>query len=311
MSNVSDGLIEFKMCELIRAFRYEQGISQKELYQGLCSKKEYFQLESGDSEIDELLFEQLLSRLHIQNRLFDIMLDDDQFGRMECRHNIKLCLQKEQWKQAEQLLIEYEAMTPNNNLHQQYVLAKRAELLFQTGQPDAQKFKEALERTLPVVELENRLQGSGVISEDELWMYFRYRSCEQEFAEEEYRFFLNVIENCFLKHQIYPAVYFEAAYQLALKLHGMQKYVQCREVCGKTMTELKQGKKFFCLPQVLFLDAVTGMRLRHDIEQERELFQQCKQAYYISMNFCKPEMAQKMLAYCEEEFWWHIIEQAR
>lgn len=311
MSNVSYGLIEFEMCGLIRAFRCEQRISQRELYQGLCSKKEYFQVESGNSEIDELLFEQLLSRLHVQHRLFDIMLDDDQFDRMECRHKIKLCLQKEQWEQAEQLLIEYEAMAPNNNLHQQYVLAKRAELLFQTGQPEAQKFKEALELTLPVEGLENRLQCSGVISEDELWMYYRYRNCEQEFAEEEYRLFLQVIEKCFLEHQIYPEVYYEAAYQFALRLHNMQKYVQCREVCEKTIAELKQGKKTFCLPQTLFLDAVTGMRLRHDEEQERELFQQCKQAYYISLSFCKPEMAQKVQAYCEEEFGWHIIEQAK
>ncbi len=311
MAKVTCGLAEFEMCELIREFRYHQGISQQELYKGLCNKKEYFQLESGDSVIDELLFKQLLSRLHVQHRLFDIMLDDDQFDRMECRHKIKLCLQKEQWEQAEQLLIEYEAMAPNNNLHQQYMLAKRAELLLQMGQPDAQKFKEALELTLQVEELENRLQGSGVISEDELWLYFWYRSCELELTEEEYRLFLQVIEKCFLEQQIYPEVYFEAAYQLALKLHGMQKYVQCRKVCEKTIAELKQGKKTFCLPQTLFLDAVTGMRLRHDAEQERELFQQCKQAYYISLSFCKTEMAQKMLTYCEEEFGWHIIEQVR
>ena len=57
--------------------------------------------------------------------------------------------------------------------------------------------------------------GSG-ISEDELWMYFRYRSCEQEFTKEEYRLFLQVVEKCFLEHQIYPEVYFEAAYQLGI-----------------------------------------------------------------------------------------------
>ena len=202
-------------------------------------------------------------------------------------------------------------MAPNNHLHRQCLLAKRAEIMFQTGQRDALKFKEALELTLPVEELERRLQGSGVISEDELWMYFRYRSCGQEFTEEEYQLFLQVIENCFLEQQIYPEVYYEVAYQFALRLYKMQKYVQCREVCKKTLEELKQGKKTFCLPQTLFLDAVTGMRLRHNAEQERELFQQCKQAYYISLSFCKPEMAQKMLMYCEEEFGWHIIEQVR
>jgi len=311
MSDVCDGLIEFKMCELIREFRYQQGISQQELYQGLCGKKEYFQVESGNGEIDELLFEQLLSRLHVQHRLFDIMLDDDQFDRMECRHKIKLCLQKEQWERAEQLLTEYEAMAPNNNLHQQYVRAKRAELLFQTGQSAGQMFKEALELTLPVKELENRLQGSGVISEEELWLYFRYRSCEQEFAEEEYQLLLQVIEKGFLMHQIYPEVYFEVTYQYALKLWRTEEYVRCKDISKKTVSYLQDGVKQFRLAELMFLNALAELKLRHDKEKERELFQQCKQAYYISLSFCKPEMAQKMLTYCEEEFGWHIIGQVK
>lgn len=311
MKNVSYEFMEFEMCELIREFREHQGILQHELYKGLCSKKEYFQLESGDSAIDELLFEKLLSRLHVQHRLFDIMLDDDQFDRMECRHNIKLCLQKEQWEQAEQLLQEYESMAPDNNLHQQYVLARRAEILSQAGMPDGWRFKEALELTLSIKELEKRLQGSCVISEDELWMYFRYRSSVREFTEEEYVSFLRTIEKNFFVHQIFPEVYFEAAYQYALKLYRIQNYVGCREVCEKVTSELKQGKKFFFLSQTLFLDAITGMRLPHDAEQERKLFQQCKQAYYISLSFCKMEMARKMLEYSEEEFGWHIIEQVR
>jgi len=311
MKNVSNEFMEFDMCELIREFRYHQGVSQQELYKGLCNKKEYFQLESGDSEIDELLFEQLLSRMHVQNRLFDIMLDDDHFDRMECRHNIKLCLQKEQWERAEQLLQEYEAMAPDNNLHQQYVMARRAELMFQTGQPAGQKFKEALELTMPVEELERRIQGRGVISEDELWMYFRYRSCEQAFTEEEYELFLRTLEKYFLAHQIFPEVYYEAAYRYIFQLYKMQKYEHCRELCEKILAEMKKSKKVFCLPQVLFVDAVAGMRLCHDTEQERDLFQRCKQAYYISLSFCKREMAQKMLTYCEEEFGWHIIKQVK
>lgn len=202
-------------------------------------------------------------------------------------------------------------MAPNNNLHQQYLLAKQAEIMFQTGKTAGQKFKKALELTLPVKELEKRLQGSGVISEDELWMYFRYRSCGQEFTEEEYERFLRTMERYFLVHQIFPGIYFEVAYQYALKLHRTQSYVRCREVCEKAISELKRGKKFFFLPQTLFLDAITGMRLLHDAEQERKLFQQCKQAYYISLSFCKIEMARKMLEYSEEEFGWHIIEQAK
>ena len=311
MKNVNYGFLEFEMSKLIREFRYRHGVSQNALYMGLCNKKEYFQLESGDSEMDELLFEQLMSRLHVQHRLFDIMLDDDQFDRMECRNHIQLCLRRRKWEQAEQLLIEYEAEMPKNNLHLQYVLANRAEILFQNGQEAGQSFKKALELTMFLEELEKRLLENGVIAENECWMYFRYRCCEQELSEAEYAAFLKSVEKYFLEHQIYPEVYFEATYRYALWLCRLQKYVQCREVCGKAIMELKQGKKVFCLPQILFLDAVAGMRLHYDAEQERELLQQCKQAYYISLSFGKAEMAQKMIAYCLEEFGWHIIEQVK
>ncbi len=311
MQKVTYEFMKFDMCGLIREVRCERGISQDVLYEGLCNKKVYFQIESGGSELDELLYETLLSRLHVQQRLFDVLLNDEEFDRMECRHKIDVCIKKEQWEQVEKLLCEYELLAPTNNLHQQYVLAKRAELMYQTGQKAGQQFKEALELTLSLKEIEKRIQGNGVIGTEELWMYYRYRSCEKEFSEEEYEKFLSMVERFFLEKQIYTEVYFETAYQHALMLYKMQEYVRGREACGKMISWVKKGKKSFCLPQILFLDAIMGMRLRRNAEQEKELFQQCKQGYYTSLCFGKLEMAKKMASYCEEEFGWHIIGQVK
>lgn len=311
MQRVTYEFMEFDMCELIREVRCEKGISQDVLYQGLCNKKVYFQMESGGSELDDLLYETLLSRLHVQQRMFDVMLDDEEFDRVECRHKIDVCMKKEQWEQVEHLLCEYELLAPTNNLHQQYVLAKRAELMYQSGQEAGQRFKEALELTLPLGETEKRIQGSGVIGAEELWMYYRYRSCEKEFSGEEYEKFLTMVERCFLEKQIYLEVHFEAAYRYALMLCKKKEDILGREVAKKAIAWLKKGKKSFCLPQILFLDAIMGMRLRRNAEQEKELFQQCKQGYYTSLCFGKLEMAKKMASYCEEEFGWHIIGQVK
>lgn len=308
MGKVEYDFSEYEMSVLIRNFRHERNISQEILYEGLCGKKTYYQMESGDSVMNQLLFERLLSRLHIQHRLFDIMLTDEEFDRLECRYEINLYIQKKQWEQAEQLLKEYEAQASEEKLHKQYVLMNRAEILFQTGEKTGRLFKEALELTMSVSELEKRLHSNGVIAEDELFMYFRYRGCEKEFSGEEYRQFLEVLEREFLKRQIYTSVYFEVAYQYVLKLWDEQEYVQCRRICKTAVAWLADGRKHFNLPELLFLDAIAGMRLRHDEEQERELLLQCKQAYYISSSFCKLEMAQKILEYCKEEFSWHITE---
>ena len=142
-------------------------------------------------------------------------------------------------------------------------------------------------------------------------MYYRYRSCEKEFSKEEYEIFLTMVERCFLEKEICPEVYFEAAYWYALTLCKKQEYLHGREVAKKAIVWLKKGKKSFCLPQILFLDAIMGMRLRRNAEQEKELFQQCKQGYYTSLCFGKLEMAKKMASYCEEEFGWHITGQVK
>ena len=199
----------------------------------------------------------------MQHRLFDVMLNDEEFDRVECRQKINVCRKKEQWEQVERLLKDYEKLAPKNDLHKQYVMEKQAELMFQTGQDAGQQFKEALELTMAVKELERRLNGNGIIAEDELWMYFRYRSCERAFSEEEYENFLNMIEQSFLVKQIYPEVYYEAAYQYALHMYQKAEYVRGREVCGKMISWLKKGKKSFCLPQILFLDAIMGMRVAY------------------------------------------------
>jgi len=172
MINETIGLEKMEISDLIRELRREKRIPQDVLYAGLCSRKKYFQLENGDVILDELLSECLFSRLHVQYHLVDIMLDDENFWQKQCRHEINLQIQKRCWKKAEALLEEYEEKASPKAIHKQYVLEKRAEVQYQKGNKDAGKlFREALEITMPVLELEARLKNSGVISEDELWMY--------------------------------------------------------------------------------------------------------------------------------------------
>ncbi len=309
MKNETIGLEGMEISELIRELRIEKGIPQEVLYQGLCTRKKYFQLENGEVVIDELLSERLFSRLHVQYKLIDIMLDDEQFWQKECRHEIAVQLYKRAWEKAECLLKEYEEKAPKTELHTQYVLAKRAEIGLKTGQKDCGKaFLEAMELTITVHELESRLKGNGVISEDELMWYVYYRICDKPFSMEEYRLFLERIEELFLSVQINTELYFKMAYWYTESLLEAEQFVLCREVCQNAITWLKQGVKSFHLPEFYFLDAMAGMKLKHEPEEERELFQQCKMAFYVGMAFGETDVAEKIKKQCEENYGWHITD---
>ena len=167
-------------------------------------------------------------------------------------------------------------------------------------------FFRGLELTMPVIELEYRLKGNGVLAEDELWMYFCYRMCEHPFFTEEYPSFLQHMEEVFLSVQIYAEVYFEAAYEYAYLLWQSQQYVFCRELCQKAILWLKRGGKDFHLPEFYFLDAMAGRKLQQEPEEERELFYQCKMAYYVASSFGEEEVAKMIETQCREEFGWHI-----
>lgn len=309
MKNETIGLEGLEVSELIRELRLEKNIPQNVLYEGLCKKKVYFQLENGEVVMDEFLSERLFSRLHVQYKLIDIMLDDNNFWQKECRHEINLQMRKKAWEKAESLLKEYEERAPKTELHAQYVLAKRAEIRWKTGQENCgQEFLKALEMTMPVSEVEERLKGNGVISEDELLWYFCYRSCDKPFPTGEYMLFLEQVENLFLSVQIYAEVYFEAAYQCVRMLYETEQYVLCREVCQKAISWLKRGVKSFYLAEFYYQDARAGMQLRHDSDKEKSFLHQCRMAYYVSLSFGETEAAEKMRQQCEEEFGWHITD---
>ena len=307
MKNETLGLEGMEISEMIRELRVKKKIKQEVLYSGLCNRKVYFQLENGNVIMDELLSERLFSRMHVQYRLLDIMLSDENFWLKEYRREIDLQIHRQCWKKAQCILMEYETKMPQTNLHKQYVLEKQAEIFYRMKRENTGSlFCEALELTMPVQEFEKRLQGDGIISEDEFWMYFRYKSNEKNFSLDEYALFLKRVEELFLIAQIYVEVYFEAAYQYACILLETEQYIKCRGICKNAIAWLKQGSKNFHLAEFYFMDAQSGMALKQD--EEEAFYHQCKMAYYVSMSFNDNRMAEKIEKYGREEWKWRITD---
>jgi len=293
-----------EISEIIREERIRQNVSQAELYHGLCTKKAYIRLENGEGISDELLTERICSRLHIQYRLLEVMLNDEEFWQKECRVKINKLIWKKEWEQAEKLILLYEEHTPENKLHKQYSMAGRAKVLEGLGEyKEAEAmYQKALELTLPVPELEKRLTETKVISEEELELYFHYRVCEKELSLQEYAMLLKQAEEIFPAMQIYAEVYFYIGYRYAKALYEQESYRWCLEVCDKLISVLRKGVKRFYLSELYFLQVMAGMRLQYSEEEEKEMRQQCKTAYYVGVSFGEKEMTKRIAEYYREEF---------
>lgn len=294
---------------LIRELRIEKGISQRKLYAGICSKKTYMRLEDGEGIADEWMAECLLSRLHVQYRLLEIVLSDEDFWQKECRYEMDKCIRKGRIGKAKELLAEYEQKVENTVLHKQYILWKKAELLKKENADGAGEIaREALELTLPISEVAKRLNGAIVLSEMELELYFLYRSCKKKFTLEEYKDVLEKMQEAFIKEHICLRCYFEIAYEYAKLLFDREYYTECREFSNQRILELRKGNRTDYLIEMYFISALAGMKLADSEEKQRSLLQEMKAAYYGAMAFGQAELANGIKEYCQEEFGWHIID---
>lgn len=294
---------------LIREQRIARKVSQRELYAGICTQKAYRKLEEGEGIGDEWMAECLLSRLHVQYRLLEIMLSDEDFWRKECRYEIDKLVRKEEFEKARNLLDEYESKAQEDGLDRQYVLWKRAVLLRQTDIKKAGMLaKEALELSLPVAEVERRLQGKVVLSEMELELYLLYRRGVKEISMKEKREILQQLKRSFIDAHIGLRCYFELVYEFATELLRTKNYRECREVCIQTMQILRGGNRYDYIPELYFISAIAGKCETNSGEGASVFCQEIKIAYYTAMSFGKAEMAKRMQEYCQEVFGWHITD---
>ncbi len=300
-----------ELSELIKELRVEKKISQTELYKGLCSKKAYERMELGEGVADELLVELLFSRLHAQYRLLDIMLDDMDFWKKESRAEIDRLIQQKKWKTAGEKLSEYEEKAiGKSKLQKQYVISKRAQVLYLQGE-EAQAgelFLSALKLTMAPEELERRLAKSGVVSVEEVWMYSMYRKCCVPFGLEELGELFSRVEKMFLKNQIYEEVSFEIGYWYCCGLLKKEKYDLCSEICWKLIEYLKAGRAKSRVSEFYCLDAISKMKKDKTETQSVQCRQQFKMAYYTSLAIFDLQTAEKIAAYAKEEYGWHITD---
>lgn len=292
---------------VIRERRQKAGISQRDLYEGLCTREVYLRLEGGGGASDELLAEQVLSRMHLQYRLFDTVVPEQFFQLKEGRFRIDCLIGIWALEEAEAEMEAYRHGAPDTPLHRQYLLWKEAQILEHKEKERAgQLYREALELTMPVSETERRLRTTKVVSVEELDMYLGYRRCLAPCSMEECRQLLSVMEEMLIGNQQYPTYYFELAFSYALQLQDRQKDAETKDFCEKIIQQLNKGLKPFCLAQFYFLHAKMRMKLAHEPEELADIRQEFRMAYYTALSLKEEAVAEEIAAYYEEEYGWHI-----
>lgn len=298
---------------LIKDLREKGEILQKDLYGGLCSKEVYTRVERGNGITNELLAERILSRLHLQYRLLDMMINEEDFWLKECRYQIDRSVDNGNLEEAQRLLLEYanraEAEQP---LHKQYMLWKRAQIEQKVSRKRAgELYKEALDITMPSERFEKHMEKTSAISEEELQMYFGYRNCARPFSTEEYEYVLGWIEENMIQSQVYPSCYFETGLLYAEELYCAEAYKECLALCDTMLHWQVKGGKHYYLVEFHFLRAKVRMSMEPSEKERKDIRQECRMAYYTALTFGKGNMAEEIENYCMEEYGWHIISSAK
>lgn len=285
---------------LIKMLRKREKIKQTELFEGLCTKEVFERIETGKDFTNELLLERLFSRLHMQYRLLELTLSDDDFARKELRSKIELCVEKQQAERAEELLRQYAAMKKCGKLEEQYILWMRARMLENGKRQEAgEMYRQAFMMTGENVE-------RRLLSVEELEMYHGYRRCLKPLAKAEQEDWLFWMENELFQRQIYPSSYFIIQREEAEKRYAASQWEAALEICRKCIEVLNSRNKSYFLTEFLFLQAKCRERLK--AESKEETYEEFRMVYYTSIAFGEEIFAEKVAVYCEEELGWHITD---
>lgn len=121
--------------ELLRELREEQGVSKTQLCEGICSRTALARYEENERVPDKFVVDCLLERLGKNVARLEFISSDEEYERSQYRFQIEEKMRLSEYEAAETLLKTYSmAVDARDNLHWQYIYAKRGELLKINGQ---------------------------------------------------------------------------------------------------------------------------------------------------------------------------------
>lgn len=162
--------------EVLKTQTINLGISIEELCEGLCSQSMFARICNGERSADKLLRERLMQRLGISDTRNESFLFRDEYDMWKLRQQMVNSMNREQYKQVEELLQEYKSKASMENpLEQQFCLVMEVQLLLAQGCGE-QQIKERIERALKltVPNIDTKSLHQLLLSEQEMDLVLEY-----------------------------------------------------------------------------------------------------------------------------------------
>ena len=278
----------------IRNLREKRGISQKNIYEGLCSQASFSRIELGEKEMDQLLLYACLSRLGISINKYTLILSKKDIELMRQREVIENALIKKKWKEVQVKIEEYENndfVGVTKKLHLQYLDFIKAKVDYENCELERakEKLEIGLNRTnkqLLAFIKSGEEKLTYCISEMELIKVCLY--CEILEKEKDarvnkiwkriYHYIENDIEDTEYKMKFYPV----CAYHIALLYQKEKNWLGCFSYCERAITFLKQYKRLLFLKEFLELHQLVSKEM--GIEEKRENIEYLSMLNFVEEN---------------------------
>ena len=274
----------------LKNIRKEKKLSQKNIYEGLCSQAMFSKIEQGEKEADQLLFYAILGRLGISTSKYTLVLTKEESMLSQQRTEIECCIREERWREAKEKIIEYRENDFSNvtaHLHQQYLCFMEAKIAYGMGE-----FEKAIKKLkIGIGKTNEQLLDfiNGVCLEQDFYLSILEMSqfcmfCQlldelgkqKEHKKELLIWIKNYlekkIEDTEYKMKFYPMV----SYFLAL-IYREEDILKCLVCCEEAIAFLKQYKSLLFLKEFLALyqDVIkeVGMKGKGENEQYLSMLQ--------------------------------------
>lgn len=242
------------LAEVLKAQTKNLEITVEQLCEGLCSQSMFARICNGERSAHKLLRERLMQRLGISDTRNESFLFWDEYDMWKLRQQIVNNMNREQYKQAGELLQEYKSKgTMGNPLEQQFWLVMEAQILMAQGCGE-QQVKERIEHALKlsVPNIDTKSLQQLLLSEQEMDLVLEYaRYCHPkrmtECCEELLEYVKQHIHDEYLKAKIFPKIVY---YQCIAEGEGAD-WNKLLQNCNEAIDCLRDTKRLYYFGELL------------------------------------------------------------
>lgn len=270
--------------ELIFAIRNKKKITQSDICQGLCTRKDLSKFERGVRKPDIFLLNALLQRMGTSTDKLELFVSGREYSLLELRYYIEEDILSKRYDACLKKLAILERYKESKlPLHKQFILKVRSfiEMYRNKNTVVAMQYaEESLKITLP--EYSKELVWDKRIHLEELLLllmmcYYRFLLGEGEKCIAQLRKLKTYVEKQYTDWSEKVKIYPQVVYLLAKCLEGRGEYLEMISCCTESIALQMKDGQLLLLPELMELKAIG---LKH-VGDEQEYNNICKQLYYL------------------------------